>query len=54
MLASLRFSSIRLVRSEFNLLYTAMAAKFYLRSLLGYGSEQFAKVSKIEFHKPSM
>jgi hypothetical protein len=37
-----------------NLLYTAMAAKFYLRSLLGYRSEQFAKVSKIEFHKPNM
>jgi hypothetical protein len=32
---------------------TAMAAKFYLRSLFGYRSEQFANVSKLSFSKPN-
>ncbi len=37
-----------------NLVNTAMATKFYLRSLFGYSSEQFAGVSKLHFTKPHM
>jgi hypothetical protein len=36
-----------------SLVSTAMATKFYLRSLLGYSTKQFAGVSKLQFHKPN-
>lgn len=37
-----------------NLVNVGTSTKFYLRSLFGYSSEQFAGVSGIQFYKPKM